>query len=93
MFYRLDGLISNELNSRERWIHCLADITTEEALVWSLARSYNLIKIILWSFQGAFRERWTCAIRKLLSFTYFTVKIFGRCFKKNQEDFFPPHWL
>lgn len=90
VFYHLDGVIANELNSREQWTHSTADVTLDWALVWSLAQAHSRIRIVLRSFQCAFREWWTWAIRKLLSLTSLTtVKIFGRCFKKNQEDI-PP---
>lgn len=33
MFYHLDGVIENELNSREQWVLCWADVSAEYPLV------------------------------------------------------------
>lgn len=84
MFYHLDGVIENELNSREQWAHCLADVTTEEPLVRSLAQSHSLIKVVLPGFRCALgAARWYSGETFLLCFTYFRIKMFGRCFKKK----------
>lgn len=89
MFYHLDGVIENELNSREQWVHCLADVTTEEPLVRSLAQAHSLIKVVLRGFRCALGAvRW-CSWETFLScFSYFRVKIFGRCLKKKKGFIF-----